>query len=151
MEKTPQTINPEVDPQSLDITLPINVVTPQKLTLVMDDEKKTITITTPGKNTIILSDDAKSITLKDQNGNMLEMNDSGIKITSCRDITFAAKGNITVEASRKATVKAQQNVEVEGLNVQVKAKIGATINGNATAELSASGQTTVKGALVMIN
>ncbi len=127
------------------------IVTPEKLTVEMDDEKKIITVITPGKNTIILSDDAKGITLKDQNSNVLTMNDSGIKITSNKDITLSAKGNITVDATQKTTVKAKQDVAVEGMNVNVKAQIGAKINGAATAELSASGQTVVKGAMVMIN
>ncbi len=127
------------------------IVTPEKLKIEMDDERKIITITTPSKNTVVLSDDTKGITLKDQNSNELVMNDIGIKITSNKDIILAAKGNITVDATQKATVKSQQDVAIEGLNVNVKAQVGAKINGAATAELSASGQTVVKGAMVMIN
>jgi hypothetical protein len=37
------------------------------------------------------------------------------------------------------------------LNVQATAQVGLTAKGTASAELSASGQTTVKGAMVMIN
>ena len=49
------------------------------------------------------------------------------------------------------SIAAKQDVSLEGLNVKVQAKVGASVKGNATAELSASGQTTVKGAMVMIN
>lgn len=37
------------------------------------------------------------------------------------------------------------------MNVKIQAKVGATVKGNATAEISASGQTVVKGAIVRIN
>jgi len=56
-----------------------------------------------------------------------------------------------MDATMKISGTAKQDVSLEGLNVKVQAKVGATVKGNATAELSASGQTTVKGAMVMIN
>jgi hypothetical protein len=40
---------------------------------------------------------------------------------------------------------------VEGLNITNTAKVGFTAKGSASAEISASGQTIVKGAMVMIN
>jgi hypothetical protein len=46
---------------------------------------------------------------------------------------------------------AQADVKVSGLNVTHTAQVGFSAKGSATAELSASGQTTVRGALVMIN
>ncbi len=39
----------------------------------------------------------------------------------------------------------------EGLNVEFNGKVGFTGKGNAKAEVSASGQTVIKGAMVMIN
>ena len=45
----------------------------------------------------------------------------------------------------------QADVSAKGMNVNLEAQTGLTAKGNATAELSASGQTTVKGAMVMIN
>lgn len=126
-------------------------VTPQKLQVEFDDEKKIITIVTPGKNSIVISDDAKGITLKDQNKNEMVMDDSGIKMTSGKNITLKAQGDISLQATGKLTAKATQDASVEGLNVNVKAQMGAKVTGSATAEISASGQTTVKGAMVMIN
>jgi hypothetical protein len=61
--------------------------------------------------------------------------DKGIAITSHGDITLTAKGDITAKA----------------LNVTCEAEIAFTAKGTATAELSAAGQTTIKGAMVMIN
>jgi phage baseplate assembly protein gpV len=48
-------------------------------------------------------------------------------------------------------LKAAQNVTVKGMNVTAEAQASATVKGNASAEISASGTTTVKGAMVMIN
>lgn len=117
----------------------------------LDDEKKMITISTPCKNSIVISDDAKGIKVKDQNRNECMMDDKGIKLTSAKDIVLSAKGNIQLDAKGKIAVKATQDVSIEGMNVTAKAQTSLKVTGSASAELSASGQTTVKGAMVMIN
>lgn len=127
------------------------IVTREKMRIEFDEEKKIITVSTPGKNTVELSDDGKHIRLTDQHKNEIKMDSGGISLTSAKDITLKAKGNITMDATMKLSGTAKQDVSLEGMNVKVQAKIGATVKGNATAELSASGQTTVKGAMVMIN
>jgi hypothetical protein len=48
-------------------------------------------------------------------------------------------------------LKSTTDLKAEGLNVELKAKMGLKAQGSATAEISASGTTTVKGAMVMIN
>jgi Rhs element Vgr protein len=121
------------------------------LTLEYDDEKKVITLFTPGKNTIVISDDDKSILLHDQNDNKLKLGSDGISLDSPKDIRLTAQGKISLTATGKVEIKATQDAIMEGLNVSHTAQIGFTAKGNASAELSASGQTTVKGAMVMIN
>lgn len=116
-----------------------------------DDEKKIIKITTPGNNMITLSDDGKSIEIKDQNSNSIKLDDSGILLNSPKDITLKATGNISLQATGKATFKATQDMELNGMNIKQTAQVGFTAKGSATAELSASGQTIVKGGMVMIN
>ena len=127
------------------------IITPEKLTVELDDEKKVITISTPRENSIVISDDAKGIRVKDQNGNECVMDDKGIKLTSAKDIVLSAKGNIQLDAKGKVAVKATQDASIEGMNVTAKAQVSLKATGSASAELSASGQTTVKGAMVMIN
>lgn len=127
------------------------IVTREKLRIEFDEEKKVITVATPGKNTVEISDDGKSITLTDQHKNEIKMDNGGITLSSAKDITLKAKGGITLDATSKISGTAKSDISLEGLNVKVQAKVGATVKGNATAELSASGQTTVKGAMVMIN
>ena len=113
--------------------------------------KKMVKISTPGKNTVEISDDDKHIKLTDQNKNEIVMNSSGISLSSAKDITLKAKGAITMDATSKFSATAKQDVSLEGLNVNMQAKVSAAVKGNAKAELSASGQTTVKGGMVMIN
>lgn len=119
--------------------------------LEFDDDKKIITLTTPAGNKLVFSDEDKKITLKDQTGNLLEFSESGIKLDSPKDITIQATGKIDVKATGAISIKSDADVKVDGLNVQATAQVGFTAKGNASAELSASGQTTVKGAMVMIN
>ncbi|MBW8686811.1 type VI secretion system tip protein VgrG [Chitinophaga rhizophila] len=121
------------------------------LQISFDDDKKVIKITTPGNNMITLSDDGKSIEIKDQQSNSIKLDDSGILLNSAKDITLKATGNISLQATGKATLKATQDLELNGMNIKQTAQIGFTAKGTATAELSASGQTVVKGGMVMIN
>jgi Rhs element Vgr protein len=128
-----------------------SITTKSNLKISFDDEKKIIKIETPGTNSITLSDDAKSVELVDQNGNSIKMTSSGIDITSAKDINIKATGNITLDATGKLNLTAKQDAAVVGMNVTATAEMGFTAKGNATAEISASGQTTVKGGIVMIN
>jgi len=127
------------------------IVTKSKLKIEFDDEKKITTIITPGNNKVILSDDEKSILMQDQNDNKVELSASGIVLDSPKDISLTATGKITIDATNNVEVSSSADVKVEGLNVNHTADVGFVAKGSASAELSASGQTTVKGAMVMIN
>ncbi|GGH69139.1 Rhs element Vgr protein [Filimonas zeae] len=125
--------------------------TRSQLMMQFDDDKKVITISTPGGNSITISDDGKSIAIADQNSNSIKMSSSGVEISSNSDVSITAKGGITLTANTSVSITAKQDVEANGLNVTCSAKMGFTAKGTASAEVSASGQTTIKGAMVMIN
>lgn len=127
------------------------IVTRSKLRLIFDDEKKVVTVITPANNKIVVSDDTKSILLEDQNGNIARLDPSGILLDTPKDVIVNAKGKIAMSALGEISLTAQADVKVTGLNVSNTANVAFTAKGSATAELSAAGQTTVKGALVMIN
>lgn len=127
------------------------LMTKSKMKIEFDEEKKVVTIETPGKNKVELSDDAKSIKLTDQHSNKIEMTESGILINSAKAIILKAATDIVLDAGSNMDQQAKSNVTIKGLNIEAKANAGFTAKGTATAELSASGQTTVKGAMVMIN
>jgi Rhs element Vgr protein len=127
------------------------LVTRSQLKMEFDDDKKVITCITPGNNKIVISDEGKSILLQDQNDNKVELSPGGILLDSPKDITIKAGGKVAISATQNVEVAAQMDVKVAGANISQAADIGFTAKGGATAELSASGQTTVKGAMVMIN
>lgn len=127
------------------------IVTKSKLRIEFDDEKKKTTISTPAGNKVVLSDEDKSILLEDQNQNKVELGSDGITIESPKDISISAKGKIKIDAVGEVQTSSKADVTVKGLNINHEANVGLVAKGNATAELSASGQTTVKGAMVMIN
>lgn len=127
------------------------IVTRCKSKIEFNEADKIITVTTPGNNKIVLSDKDKSILLQDQNNNKVELNPSGITLDSPKDITITAKGKITVDAVGAISISSKADVKTAGLNIASEAQVGLTAKGNASAELSAAGQTVVKGAMVMIN
>ncbi|GGC76725.1 type VI secretion system tip protein VgrG [Undibacterium terreum] len=127
------------------------LVTRSKLKMEFDDDKKVITFITPAKNKVVISDDTQSILLYDQNNNKVELSPTGILLDSPKDITIKALGKVAISAVQNVEIAAQMDVKTTGLNINNTANIGFSAKGAATAELSAAGQTTVKGALVMIN
>ena len=127
------------------------ITTKSKLKILFDDDKKITKISTPGGNMITLDDDGKTVDITDQNNNSIKMTSSGIEIKSAKDITLKATGKIVLDATAALSITSKADVAVEGLNIKNNAKIGFVAKGAATAEISASGQTVVKGAIVMIN
>jgi uncharacterized protein involved in type VI secretion and phage assembly len=127
------------------------IVTKSNLRIEFDDKKMITTIETPGGNKVVLNDDQKSIILQDQNNNKVELASNGITMESMKDIRISSKSKITIEGTAGVDISSKADAKVTGLNVDLTANVGLTAKGNATAELSAAGQTTVKGAMVMIN
>ncbi|WP_047258576.1 type VI secretion system tip protein VgrG [Chromobacterium subtsugae] len=127
------------------------IVTRSRHQLVFDEKDKILTIATPGGNTLVLDDKDQSALLQDQHGNTIKLSKDGIALSSPSDISLKAGGNIKLKAEMGIEAQAQADVKVQGLNVNLEAQVGFVGKGAATAELSASGQTVVRGGLVLIN
>lgn len=127
------------------------IITKSNLKIEFDDKKKITTIETPAGNKVVLSDDGKSILLQDQNQNKVELSSGGITMESMKDIKIKSKAKITIEGTAGVDISSSADAKISGLNIDLNANAGLTAKGNASAELSAAGQTTVKGAVVMIN
>jgi len=127
------------------------LVTSSKLEITFDEKDKVIEIKTPGKHVIRLDDKADTLTLSDANKNRISMAKGGITIESGANLTLTAKGNITVDAKGNLAEKAAANATLEALQISQKAKTKYAANGAATAELTSSGMLTVRGSLVKIN
>lgn len=128
-----------------------SIYTKSGIKIRFDDEDKIMVIETPGGNLFTMDDKDKKINIKDISGNSVLMDDSGITLESAKDIKLKAKGNVDISATGGINLKATSDLKGEGTNIQLSANAGFTAKGNASAEISASGQTTVKGAMVMIN
>lgn len=109
--------------------------TREKMKLEFDDDKKIVAIETPGGNKLVISEDQKGISMEDQNGNTIVMNDQGVSI----------------ESKKALSIKAAQDVTIEGNNINIKANAQLKAQGNAAAEFSCNGNTVIKGGLVKIN
>lgn len=126
-------------------------VSREKITLEIDEENKVVTVKTPGENKIVISDQDKGILLQDQNGNKMEMNSSGIAMSSQKDIKITAQGAIDFNATNSISLTSSMDIKAKGMNISQTADIAFTAKASATAEVSASAVTTIKGALVKIN
>jgi phage protein D len=128
------------------------ILSKNKVKLEFDDTKKALTLGTPGGNSIVLSDDEKGITIKDQNGNKIITSSDGIELKSVKDVKISGGAKVTISGATGLDIAVSGgDVNVKGLNVNAKAQVKFSANGAAQAELTASGQVTVKGAIVMIN
>jgi hypothetical protein len=58
---------------------------------------------------------------------------------------------IKMESAADINIKATGDVNIEGVNINVKAQAQFKAEGSAGAEMSTSGQAVVKGSIVMIN
>ncbi|MEQ9289283.1 MAG: type VI secretion system tip protein VgrG [Cyclobacteriaceae bacterium] len=127
------------------------IVTKSKMKLTFEEEDKIITIETPGGQKVTLDDKAKSLKLEDQNKNSVLLDKGGITLNSGKDIKLTAKGKVSISATGNADISSKGDVSIKGNNINSKANIALSAQGSASAELKASGNVTVKGAMVMIN
>ncbi|MCA9941836.1 MAG: hypothetical protein H6656_00615 [Ardenticatenaceae bacterium] len=124
---------------------------PPKITLQINDG---IVHATAGKTEMKLDQ-------TNQSGGTVTVLAGGTKITMNQD------GDITIEAKGAMSLKAAQDITIEGLNVKIKSqaktsieagtqaemkgKIGATVQGEVSAALKSSAVTEIKGGMVKIN
>lgn len=128
------------------------IVSKSGINIQFDDEKKILTLETPSKNTAIFSDEDKQITIKDQNNNSIVMSESGITIKSEKSITVQATENLTLQGNQGVTIQSSGgDVQIKGMNIKSNADMEYSAEGSMTASLQGGTQTTIKGAMVMIN
>jgi len=128
-----------------------SLVTYNRMAIRFDEQQKRITVETPGGNKVILSDDEKSVSLSDQNGNSVTLSPAGIDLQSSNNININAIGNLQLKATGNILVTASADISVTGLNVKEEGLISFHAKGAASVIIEASGETIVKGAMVLIN
>ncbi len=128
------------------------IVTKSGMQLSFDDEKKELVITTPEKNTMTLSDTTKQITIEDQNSNSVVLSENGIQLISKKGISIEATEKLILKGTQGITIESSGgDVNINGLNIKESAQMEYSAKGDAKASIQASGELTIKGAMVMIN
>lgn len=127
------------------------IITKNKLKLCFDDDNKIIHLETPGGCQFELNDKKKIILIKDSHDNQFKLFDGGINLVSKKNITLVSdSGDIKLKA-KTISLNAQTDLKAEATNIKQTAKAQFQAKANAAAEVSATGNMTVKGAMVMIN
>jgi Rhs element Vgr protein len=111
-------------------------VTRSEIKMVVNDDKKTINIEMPSGKKISVDDDAGEISFSDEHGNSIKMDSDGITMESAKDLVMKAGSG---------------DIKMESMNLNSQAQSEIKLTSNATAELSSSGSTTIKGGVVQIN
>ncbi|MFY0629715.1 MAG: type VI secretion system tip protein VgrG [Flavobacteriaceae bacterium] len=117
-----------------------------------DDDNKVFTIETPNKNTAIFDDNNKRVTIQDENDNRIVMSSSGITIKSAKSISIEADQKLTLKGKQGVNIEASEgDVSLKGVNVKASADMEFSAQGDLRAQLQGGAETTIKGAMVMIN
>lgn len=111
------------------------LVTRSEMKMIFNDDKISYVLETPAGKKVTLDEDAGILQLEDEHSNIMTFNDSGITIESAGDITIKATGD----------------VNMEGMNVNIKANSALKAEGGSGAEVSSGANTVIKGSLVQIN
>lgn len=113
-----------------------------------DGEEQIRIYDTKGKNEITLNSAKGEITIKASDKLTLEADEIEIKATNGMKIEA---GQGLEQKATDITTEATSALKQKGLTIEAQANTSFKAQGSATAEISSSGQTTVKGSMVMIN
>lgn len=128
------------------------IVSKSGISMQFNDTDIIFTLATPNKNTIVVSDKDKQISITDQNSNTIVMSSDGIKMSSPKTITIEASQKLVLNGAQGVTIASSGgDVQVSGINIKETAQSQYSAEGSLTAQLQGGTETTIKGAMVMIN
>lgn len=128
------------------------IVSKSGIALKFDDENKVFSITTASNNKAVFSDKERKVSITDQNGNKIVMSENGIEVFSEKDVSIKSSQIISLSGEQGVSIDAPAgDVTISGMNIKNTADLQFKAEGSATAELSGGTETTIKGAMVMIN
>jgi len=117
------------------------------------------------KNRISINEKEKTITIEDQHKNKILLSEQGIALSSEKDISLAAKGEVKIKGMRAVTVdgkktslQAQQleaagktKVSLKGAQMELTADAILALKGGAQTKVGSDAMVEIKAALVKIN
>jgi hypothetical protein len=101
--------------------------------------------------TIGIDETDESLVLIDKNKNTIRLGQNGISFDSDLGVNIKSRGPIKFDSDSGVNITSRGTIKNDGFAVDITAQTFLTARGSASAELSASGTTMVKGAMVMIN
>jgi Rhs element Vgr protein len=128
-----------------------SIVTRSLLRIDFDDDKKTLEISTPDKRKVRLDDEAKKILISDADGNSISLASDGIILSSNADLQLTAKGAISLDAKQGLDLKGTSKASLAAANVEISADSTLLAKGAAEAKLSSAASVVIQAALVKIN
>ena len=144
--------------QNYDLVATKNITEKGSQITLEGEEKITLKV---GDSSIVLTSDSiklesstielsGSSAVKAEGGSM-SIKGSPVDIVSSGSASLKSSQALSIKAGTSLSAKGSTGAAISGLNVDVKADVAATVKGSASAEISSSGMTTVKGSLVMVN
>jgi Rhs element Vgr protein len=128
------------------------IVSKSGISMQLDDKDGILTLTTPGSNTAVFSDKDHTVTISDVNSNSITMSANGITIKSPNSITVETSGKLSLSGEQGVSIESPGgDVQIKGLNIKNTADMEFSAEGSTTASLTGGAETTIKGAMVMIN
>lgn len=110
-------------------------VTRSGIKMIFNDEDVSLIIETPNGKKITIDEAEDIIQLEDNFSNKILMDQAGI----------------TIESGQDLTLKAANQVSIEGVNIQNEASAEFKVQSQAKSELASSGETVIQGSFVRIN
>ncbi len=126
------------------------LITRSQLQVQFDDENIVMTLCTPNGNTVVLSDQDESITVTDQNSNKIQLASDGITIESASSMTIKATDDLTIQGS-SVTITADNTLTLNGSDIAASATSSATLNGDSECTVSSNGTTAISGSSINLN
>lgn len=117
------------------------------------------------KNRISINEKEKTITIEDQHKNKILLSEQGIALSSEKDISLAAKGEVKIKGMRAVTVDGKKTslqsqqleatgktkVSLKGAQMELTADAILALKGGAQTKVGSDAMVEIKAALVKIN
>jgi hypothetical protein len=127
------------------------IMTRSRLRIELCEDAKAIEIATPGGQHIRIDDSTGTMLLANANGDRIAMDRHGVAIDSAHALRIDTAGDVAIVANGTLSLTGALGVKIAGLNIDADAQMRFSAHGDAEAKLTASGETVVQGAMVMIN
>ena len=127
------------------------VVTRSKMEITFDDKDVVLEIRTPGKRIVRLDDKDKKVRISDPFGNSIEMTEAQVEIVSGKAMRLKSGTDLSIDCGASMSVKAAVGYALKAPKIEATADAQLAIASNGVGELKAAGPLTISGALVKIN